>query len=55
MVIKMKILIIGARGGIAYQAAQLLMSKNHFVYLAVHTKEQKRNLLKYVKNIIFQQ
>lgn len=44
MVIKMKILIIGARGGIAYQAAQLLMSKNHFVYLAVHTKEQKRNL-----------
>lgn len=45
MVKIMKILIIGARGGIAYKTALLLVKKKHTVYLGVHTEEEKKSLL----------
>ena len=42
----MKILITGARSGIGFLAGITLASRNHFVYMTTHTKEEAKRLKK---------
>lgn len=45
----MRILITGARSGIAYQTALRLEREGHSVYLCVHTEEQQKTLQEKVR------
>lgn len=47
----MRILITGACSGIGFDLARELSSRNHVVYITVHTKEQLKEVKKKVKDI----
>ena len=47
---KMRILIIGGAGGIAYNTAKKFAMNNHLVYLCVHTNEQLETIKKRLKD-----
>ena len=47
----MRILITGACSGIGFDLARELPSRNHVVYITVHTKEQLKEVKKKVKDI----
>ena len=48
----MRILITGARGGIAYYTAKKLVRRGHEVILCVHTKSEEESLKDELKNVI---
>lgn len=47
----MKILITGARSGIAFLTGITLASRNHFVYMTTHTKEEAQSLKEIVDSM----